>query len=503
MVEYMEDMNCKVTSDKKDFISTKMPVKYICACGAPSEGRPNIIKKMFKKLKTPCTELCAIINLDDLINLCKQRKCKLLFNENNENSDIEDNYLECSNNSENNNKKDDIIDHINYYNNNILRYGTIIYFLCHKGHKNQIMCGKFMNLKERWCVDGCVKYGKGKIKMNVIIERLNEFGFKWPEGEIYVDSQTQFKCICKCGDIFMLSLCNLHKSKGCRKCSMQNLKEHNQKTYGVDSTSQREDVKAKIKTTVTTKFGASHISQTPYFKQKYARTIKRRYGENVTHTQQLQEVKQKQKDTIMRVHGVKHASLLPSVQEKSRKTFFSHYGTYKHSEVKTLMEKTRQTHLKRYGRHSAGTALSQARSQKTCMARYGVTHACKNPAIYKKMQQGSYKKHDYIFPSGKTARVQGYEPYALDLILKYIDENEIAVDDTSLVPTIDYKLNGKEHKYYPDIYVKKHNLIIEVKSQYTYDKEYERNMAKKEYTIEKGYNFRFLIMNKDKVINFF
>ena len=58
------------------------------------------------------------------------------------------------------------------------------------------------------------------------------------------------------------------------------------------------------------------------------------------------------------------------------------------------------------------------------------------------------------------------------------------------------KPNGRPAKYYPDIYIPKDNLIIEVKSKWTYSGKpewLETNLLKQQATIVAGYNFKFLI----------
>ena len=64
--------------------------------------------------------------------------------------------------------------------------------------------------------------------------------------------------------------------------------------------------------------------------------------------------------------------------------------------------------------------------------------------------------------------------------------------------TIDYFFDGKNRKYFPDFFIKKLNLVIEIKSTYTYECEKDQNEAKKEATINNGFNFKFLI-NKNYI----
>ncbi len=66
-----------------------------------------------------------------------------------------------------------------------------------------------------------------------------------------------------------------------------------------------------------------------------------------------------------------------------------------------------------------------------------------------------------------------------------------------------YTYNDKNHRYYPDFYHEKTNTIIEIKSRYTFDCDYEINLLKEKCSMEKDYNFLFII-DKDynKFINY-
>jgi len=67
------------------------------------------------------------------------------------------------------------------------------------------------------------------------------------------------------------------------------------------------------------------------------------------------------------------------------------------------------------------------------------------------------------------------------------------------MPEIKYFLNNKEKRYYPDILIKSENLIIEVKSDYTYKKDLIKNILKALATRKLGYDFEFWIYDKDMI----
>ena len=76
-----------------------------------------------------------------------------------------------------------------------------------------------------------------------------------------------------------------------------------------------------------------------------------------------------------------------------------------------------------------------------------------------------------------------------------LNESDITVGVKS-VPIIDYNHNdGSKHKYYPDIYLKDRNLLIEVKSEWTFEQNKEINLLKQKAAEQHGYEFIFVLYN--------
>jgi hypothetical protein len=116
-----------------------------------------------------------------------------------------------------------------------------------------------------------------------------------------------------------------------------------------------------------------------------------------------------------------------------------------------------------------------------------VEYAMQNPEIMEKQFKKSYRKKEYSFPSGQKVLVQGYEPFALDELVKLYPETDIIVDRTK-VPKITYlDENNKEHRYYVDIYIPSQNLMIEVKSTWTLKKKNDNVYQKLEASKKAGY----------------
>lgn len=98
----------------------------------------------------------------------------------------------------------------------------------------------------------------------------------------------------------------------------------------------------------------------------------------------------------------------------------------------------------------------------------------------------------------KVFRVQGYEDIALNLLSEIVNVNEIKIGKE--VPRINLSTG---RKYYPDIYI--NNLLIEVKSEYTYEINLEENLLKQSDSKKAGYDHIFLVIHskdltKDRIL---
>lgn len=140
----------------------------------------------------------------------------------------------------------------------------------------------------------------------------------------------------------------------------------------------------------------------------------------------------------------------------------------------------------------------RAKFERTMMRKYGVRHALQNRDLFDKAFSRGYRHYDYQLGNRKI-RVQGYEPYALDWLITEagISPKNIYAGRGSSVPTVKYKFRGKTHTYHPDIYLDNRNMLIEVKSWYTYKCSYELNRTKRRAAKRAGFRFMFLVMNRD------
>lgn len=137
----------------------------------------------------------------------------------------------------------------------------------------------------------------------------------------------------------------------------------------------------------------------------------------------------------------------------------------------------------------------------TIRLKYGVDNVMKNPVIADKCKQNCFRSIKVKTPSGKTITLQGFEPQAYyDLLRKYKEDDILSSKKD--MPIIKYFFKGKERLYYPDFYIPKHNLIIEVKSDYTKRLESGKILAKKQATINLGYKYLEILIDSKRRYEF-
>jgi len=142
------------------------------------------------------------------------------------------------------------------------------------------------------------------------------------------------------------------------------------------------------------------------------------------------------------------------------------------------------------------------KSIETNLKIFGVEHHMQNVEVFNKQQKSAFLLKEYLLPSSKVIKVQGYENIALDVLLKYYDESDLVIMDKDIenkIGKIYYEWkDGTSHRYYPDIYIISENRIIEVKSKYTLINQIEKNKLKMNGCFDYDLNFCFMVFNDKK-----
>lgn len=169
-----------------------------------------------------------------------------------------------------------------------------------------------------------------------------------------------------------------------------------------------------------------------------------------------------------------HGCSVCAVKEMSRACFEKH-GVYNHGARPEVVRRRKRTMLRRYG----------------------VAYALQHRKFFRKMVDSSYGVYK-IRVGKRKVEVQGYERHAVAYLLsKGVSPTNLVFLQDEELPVISYTYRGRTHTYYPDIYIKNINMIVEVKSTYTYFVNEKVNKIKRKACLDAGYRFKFLVFNKD------
>lgn len=270
------------------------------------------------------------------------------------------------------------------------------------------------------------------------------------------------------------------------ECAREKRKQTSVSKYGTPHPSQSDEVKNTIAETNLDRYGVKSTSQIPEIKNKQQQTLIANYGAEPWRNPKIIE---KRKNTNFKKYG---APSSPAANEKRKKTMTELYGVEHALQNREIWQKSIDTMIDRYGDIPSRLDEFKEKAASTNIERYGVTHIMKDPKRFSEAH--AYRKKKFILPSARVVNLQGYEPYVIDELLSHgIPEHDMIIDDYSKMPAIQYVFEEKERTFYPDIFIPRLNILIDVKSTFTYTYEKDKNIAKYTACKQLGYNFRFII----------
>jgi hypothetical protein len=300
-----------------------------------------------------------------------------------------------------------------------------------------------------------------------------EFARKvWEEGgevlpkQEYKGNKDKMHYTCSnCGEEAHISLSEFRRGRRCENCAKSRAKDTNLERYGVENVFQSEEIKQRIKDSNTEKYGVEHHMKVPEILQKAIDTNIDRYG--LAFAFHSEESFDKIRDTCMERYGVEYPLQNEYIQEKVIQSCRERLGVDYPFESKEFLD-------------SILTPDYREKARATMLKLYGVEYASQSDELFYKMMVSGYQRKEYTFPSGRVEYCQGYEPRCLDHLLETYDEDDIVVGykgrEAIWYPNPDK--DGKLSRYFPDGFIKSENAIIEVKSNYYYEKDIAKNHAK-------------------------
>ena len=236
--------------------------------------------------------------------------------------------------------------------------------------------------------------------------------------------------------------------------------------YKVPHPSQVPAFIAKARATMTQRYQAAYPAQVPALLAKMRSTMSRRYG--AANPGQVAAFVAKMRAAMYRRYKASNAGQVGTFIAKARATTIRRYGVAHSLQVPALLAKMRATMSRRYGAANPGqVAEFLAKAEATNLIRYRVRNPMQNTGVFQKNQVSAFSTKLFTLPSGRQVTCQGYEPYAINLLLKQgATEEDIVAGYEALKTTISIFCNweGRKHRYYPDLYLPSQNKIIEIKS---------------------------------------
>ena len=231
----------------------------------------------------------------------------------------------------------------------------------------------------------------------------------------------------------------------------------------------------KSKKTKKEKYGDENYNN----KNKNKKTCLEKYGdENYNNIN-------KNNKTCLEKYGVEYFVCSDEFNKKSKGTCLEKYGVDSYTKTDEYIQKSKGVCLEKYGVDSyTKTDEYNLKVQKTSLRKYGVKSPNQFECIFLKQQKSGYR---LLFHENMKLNYRGtYEKDFLDFCF----DNNIQIYKGK---TVKYIYNDKEHYYFSDFYYEPKNLIIEIKSNWTYNKYLSINMIKKNSCIDFGYDFVFIV----------
>lgn len=204
------------------------------------------------------------------------------------------------------------------------------------------------------------------------------------------------------------------------------------------------------------------------------------------------------KKTHMKKYGVEWCSKHSDYREKVRKTSMERFGVPNPNQSKEVKARAAKTMMDRHGGSGLGSPTLSKKIRASNMAKYGVEFPWQRADVFDKIIKKRLKHKDYTMPSGKIVRIQGYEDFALDELLKTYIEDDLVIGLANIRKrTGILRKESDDRVYFPDIYITSINKIVEVKSRYTYFNFLEENLDKKKACTDAGFDFEFMVYERD------
>jgi hypothetical protein len=278
---------------------------------------------------------------------------------------------------------------------------------------------------------------------------------------------------------------------GSEKCNKEYNRERGLKKleekHGTKNIWEIPGYREKVENSNLKKHGVKYYTESNKFKEQSKQKIEKRTSE------EREEINKKREATNIKKYGKK--CLLEDKEWKENK-MMEKYGVKHNMQLKDHIDKHKMIMEERHGGILHQSDKIKEKIEKTNIIKYGSKFPIQNSEVFETQYKNTRKFKNYTLPSGKIIKIQGYEGLALDILLKEYNENNIIIDKRQIAEECgNFYYNNGLNKYYPDFYIRSINTIIEVKSEYTYNYDIQKNYLKKDSVLKNRINFIFMIFD--------
>ena len=222
---------------------------------------------------------------------------------------------------------------------------------------------------------------------------------------------------------------------------------------------------------------------------KYFNSNIEKYG--VKYATELEEIKEKRKETCRKKYGVEYAQSLEQFVDKRKETNLNRYGIEYPQSLKQFVDKRRQTNLERYGTENPqNLEIFIEKKKQTNLKKYGFEYPHQNKEISKMAQNTMIKRYGEIYNK--------YTPkFNADSII-YLDK----LSEKLNMPIL-HALNGGEKKfikYWVDGYIEKYNICIEWDEKFHKLKKFKEADLIKETFLKENFGCQIIRINQKEFL---
>jgi len=204
-----------------------------------------------------------------------------------------------------------------------------------------------------------------------------------------------------------------------------------------------------------------------------------------------QGIKTLAKKTLQERYGVDNPMDIPGMDVKRKTHFLEKYGVENPSSNDQVKLKRINTMLERFGVEHNFINWSEK-----MFAKHGVYNSVHIPEVAEKLCYNRFKKRkEYMLSFGEIIHLQGYEPFGFDYLKTLYEEKQVLYRKKDM-PELWYNWEGKIRRYYCDFFVPSDNLVVEIKSPYTFSRDHQLIKQKILSAHTKGHKVLLLVFSQ-------